>query len=122
MAKPLTKLVVEYEDFERRRWGVRSAITQVSQKAANAVRNMAREYIVEWDAIVTGNLWNSVGVNYLNGGGAEVFASEDYAQFIHDGTRRMAARPFLTQALADYQPQLEKDIKEIIEIKGPARG
>lgn len=41
---------------------------------------------------------------------AAVGASAPYARFVHEGTRRMAGRPFLAQALAAERPGVEQRI------------
>lgn len=41
-----------------------------------------------------------------------VGASVPYARFVHEGTRRMRARPFLTQALAATRPRVAQRIQQ----------
>lgn len=81
---------------------LKSEVTQEVHRAGNATVNRARQIIVRDDAIITGDLWRSVGVEFSNAGqSAEVYASMPYASFVHDGTENMEARPFFDEAIAE---------------------
>lgn len=53
----------------------------------------------------TGNLRNSIGWR-AGPDSLEVFASAHYARYVHDGTRRMRARPFLRDAMVEEVKRL----------------
>lgn len=51
--------------------------------------------------VLTGNLKRSITTKVENSGERGIVGTNaPYARFVHDGTRRMAARPFITQGLA----------------------
>lgn len=54
----------------------------------------------------TGHLINSVGHRVLAPGVAEVVATAEYARLVHDGTRHMSPRPFLTNAARIDRPRV----------------
>lgn len=45
----------------------------------------------------------------------EVVAGVDYASFVEFGTRFMEPQPFLTPAFELVAPQIERDIKEVLQ-------
>lgn len=50
-----------------------------------------------------------------NGLQVEVVAGVDYASFVEFGTRFMEPQPFLTPAFELVAPQIERDIKEVLQ-------
>jgi len=44
---------------------------------------------------------------------SEVSYNTPYAGFVHDGTSKMEARPFLGQAVSAVLPELKKELKDI---------
>lgn len=85
------------------------------RRAAHAVRNRARQNIVASDAIVTGNLWRSITVGETSDTQAEVYSMADYASYVHDGTEKMRARPFLTQAIEAQAEETAQRLKQMVE-------
>jgi HK97 gp10 family phage protein len=94
--------------FDEALAAVTGGLVQEVARAANATRNRARQNIVNMDAILTGDMWRSVGVAITDGGeSAEVYVGVDYASYVHDGTEKMRARPFLDMALAAQVAETE---------------
>lgn len=72
---------------------------------------MAAVLIVERQAkartpVDTGTLRRSVTHGLLSPTSGQVGTNVEYARFVHDGTRFMAGRPFLTDALAASRPAI----------------
>ncbi len=65
----------------------------------------------------TGRLKGSVDRRRIQMMAAEVYAGTNYSKFVHDGTKRMAGRPFFEWALQDYGA-LKKMEKVLIEHVG----
>lgn len=70
-------------------------------------------------AIKTGFLRSSIGVQSVMAYRATVVASAYYGIYVHEGTRYMRARPFLTAGLQDAAPGIEdifgKRVNKLIE-------
>lgn len=69
----------------------------------------------EMPAIDTGNLANSVQVEFETETVAIVFTNADYAANLEYGTMRMAPRPFFVPAAEEVRPQFEADARRIGE-------
>lgn len=54
---------------------------------------------IELAPVKTGTLRRSIRVQHISGLEAWIGSKLDYARFVHDGTRRMAARPYLLQGM-----------------------
>lgn len=60
----------------------------------------------------TGNLLNNIGHD-LGVGSAEVFAAAEYSVYVHEGTRYMAPRPFLANALTTVGRTMQARVARI---------
>ena len=56
----------------------------------------------------TGLLRRSITTRMLSRTSGQVGTNIEYARFVHDGTRYMAARPFLTQGLDASRPTIDE--------------
>lgn len=63
----------------------------------------------------TGRLMSSLNVTRSGSVTAEVVANVEYAEHLEFGTRRMAARPFMTPALEQERPNYERGLRELTE-------
>jgi HK97 gp10 family phage protein len=111
-----TRVVVEEDRFDEADAAVRKALVQEVHRAGNAARNIARQIIVRDGAIITGDLWRSVGVEFTKRGqAAELYATVPYASFVHDGTSKMPPRPFFDEAVEEVSKGLEARLKTAFE-------
>lgn len=62
----------------------------------------------------TGNLKNSGHVDTGNLTATIAYGAE-YAVYVHEGTRRMAARPFLRSAFDSVAPEIERALRKVVE-------
>lgn len=53
--------------------------------------------------------------HYLKPLEGEIFPTVDYAIYVHEGTKYMAARPFMEQGLKYAKPTIENYFKDAIE-------
>lgn len=75
------------------------AVRDARHKAALDCQALSRQNIVSMGAVDTGNLLNSQeAVPEAGDGTSETRSNAEYSGFVHDGTRFMAARPFLRLA------------------------
>lgn len=65
----------------------------------------------------TGNLRRSIGSEEV-GDVVEVYAEAEYAEYVHEGTRHMAPRPFLARAAADEEERLGFIARRIAKEEG----
>lgn len=90
------------------------------KKTAYDIEADAKALIISLGAVDTGNLLNSVTTS-ISGDGrhgsmtAEVGPTAEYGIYVHEGTSRMGARPFLTTAFDSRAPLLEKAIAQLAE-------
>lgn len=61
----------------------------------------------------TGNLKNNKTINTGSNGQGFVHWHAEYAGFVHNGTRYMAARPFIAEAVAQVWPLYQKAISDL---------
>lgn len=61
----------------------------------------------------TGNLKNNKTINTGSGGQGFVHWHAEYAGFVHNGTRYMAGRPFIMQAVQQVWPLYQKAIADL---------
>lgn len=64
--------------------------------------------------VSTGNL-RQTHVKTIIGLTGILYPTADYAEYVHGGTKRMKARPWLDQASEDLQPQVEEYSNEFLE-------
>lgn len=77
------------------------------QKGAHAVQAQAMTTV----PVDTGNLKNSHATTSEGPLSAKVSASTPYAIYVHEGTYKMAGRPWLRQALEGQAPRIVADIQ-----------
>ena len=81
-------------------------IQQVGDQVADTARNEA--------PVRTGRLQGSIH-SERTADGCRISADAPYAGYVNGGTRRMAARPFMTNALLDAQEKIVQKISERVE-------
>lgn len=85
-------------------------LNQVLHKILTEVALTVERYSKQVTPVDTGRLRASIGTSFLvsggltRGGTARVAPHTDYAGWVHDGTRRMGARPFMRWG-AEYAEQ-----------------
>ena len=104
------------QELARLTYDLRRASTEAQKKAWAAVRKAA--YDVQAQAKVrapvdTGNLQNSITVGPAGPMAFEVGPHAHYGYWVENGTRRMAAQPYLMPAFDQVVPQLDKALEEI---------
>lgn len=62
----------------------------------------------------TGNLKNNKTINTGAGGKGFVHWHAEYTGFVHNGTRYMAGRPFIEQAVQQVWPLFQAAMKELV--------
>lgn len=87
-----------------------STLSEGMREAAFAVETAAKRQITSGRnrAIKTGFLRASIGVTSVLPFQAKVQAGAFYGIYVHEGTRYMRARPFLSDGLKDAVPEIEK--------------
>lgn len=99
---------------------VLAAIPAAIGKALEAIGIMAEGHVVgymtEHHIVDTGRLRNSITHTIDNGGKAAIVGTNvEYATYVHEGTHKMAGRPFLTATVTkhskEYRDELEKHLK-----------
>lgn len=93
--------------------GSAALIARATSAIVAAVTESAEDLVGEAQSrtpVDTGTLKASIHVDGVHVGTGEISArvatggeANEYAVFVHEGTRKMAARPFLSQALADNE-------------------
>lgn len=81
--------------------------------AAAALDADVRQQIEAVGAVDTGNMLNSTGHQMQGPRRAVVFVGADYSRYVHDGTSRMAGRPFFTQAIELFRPAFAARVKSL---------
>jgi HK97 gp10 family phage protein len=84
----------------------------VVKKAAYDLERGTKAQIQAMGAVDTGNMLNSVSTDISGDGrfgamSAEVGPTADYSIYVHEGTSRMAGRPFLSTAFDAMLPGFE---------------
>jgi len=74
---------------------------------------LTRVQIVTFGAVDTGHMLNSVASTPQGPKRALVFVGAEYAHFVNNGTRKMAARPFFDTAISIFKPQWETAVKSL---------
>lgn len=102
---------------------LRRASGSVGKTASAALRKTALD--IEGDAKIlapvdTGNLMNSISTTITGDGrrgqmSAEVGPTAEYGIYVHEGTSRMAGRPFLADAFDRRIPMFEEAVRQIAE-------
>lgn len=64
-----------------------------------------------WD---TGNLINSHGRRRVGADTWEVMSPAEYSIFVHEGTKRMSARPWFDEGLITAQPKIEAMLQRAV--------
>ena len=86
-------------------------------KVAEDLQAKAMQNIQAMGAIDTGNLLNS-GEVLVEDGRIIVIFNAEYSFWVHQGTRRMAGRPYLLKALEDVRNGLPGDIGLEVRLGG----
>lgn len=101
---------VDYSNFELDMDAIESAIEEALEESANAIEKGAKNNT----PVDTGRLRNSIEAE-TNGMEANIGTDVYYAGYVHDGTYRMAARPFLFSAADAEIGNLVSNIADAIE-------
>lgn len=92
----------------------RGRASQVVRKTVADLEAAAKGNIVAMDAVDTGNLHNETRGTMKDDLNGEVGPQGvEYARYVHDGTVKMAGRPFLTNAADEVRPSFEAAMREI---------
>ncbi len=97
-------------------------ITGAPEKVALALRNVIYQasLLIERESKInapvdTGRLRASIATD-IHPLSAEVHTNTNYARFVHDGTRFMAARPFMTNAVKSLDGRFEEIIAAELKV------
>lgn len=88
-----------------------------ANKAFKAVVIQMRNLAVQNCPVDTGALKSSVASFPVENGAdgeCQLGSNMDYADFVHDGTHKMPARPFIQYAIDQLEPQLEQAVFDAI--------
>lgn len=109
---------VKVEGLEKANERLQAIAKQLPKEADRLVQDKAEKIFSLSQELVpvdTGILQRS-GVHKHEFLISEVAYNTPYAKFVHDGTSRMEARPFLGQAVSAVLPEIQKEIKEIAKL------
>lgn len=84
--------------------------SMLTQKSATDAANHARTNIVDMSAVDEGELLGSVSDE-----GNRTTVSAPHAQWVNDGTSRMAARPFWDQTLATMEGEFAGGAEKLLK-------
>lgn len=92
------------------------------RKAPDRARGLVKKAAFELEAraktvvrVETGNLKNSIRTSFENAGMTGVVSTAvEYAAYVEFGTRRMAARPYMTPAAEQVRKSFERAVSEEI--------
>lgn len=90
--------------------GIREAAFIVEKKSKIAISTGRTR------AIDTGNLRSSIRVAEVKPFRAEIRPTANYGIYVHEGTRRMRPRPFMTIGLKDSVRDIEKILNQRVKI------
>jgi len=115
------QIKVDIKNLEAIRRGLQKFPETIVPKLKEAVTKSA--FLVEREAkmlapVDTGRLRSSINTSYGIGPlgiGAKVATDVEYAIYVHEGTSRMRARPFMKQAAEMSVPQIEKFFENAVE-------
>lgn len=94
------------------------AITrEFAEKVAEDLKGQAMLNIQEMGAVDTGNLLGS-GEVLVEDGRIVVIFNAEYSFWVHDGTRRMAGRPYLLKALGEVRGGLPTGVGLDVRLGG----
>jgi HK97 gp10 family phage protein len=92
-----------------------SAASGLSDVALEAIQNKML-YGYYRPILQTGALFDSVSAQVKrvsqNGFTVEAGAGMPYAKYVHDGTRKMTARPFITDGLTEATPEIRQALSK----------
>lgn len=109
MAQPKVQIRVEFNRFP-----------DLVQKAPGRARELVKKAAYELEAraktevpVDTGNLKNSISTSFENDGLTGVVSTNvEYAAYVEFGTRRMAARPYMTPAAEQVRKSFERAVRD----------
>lgn len=113
----VTQLAVEFEGVPAR---LELMTRTVVRRTGQATVARAQKNLIAADAVDTGNLLGSVGVDVdADGLGFVAGPTADYGHFVEDGTSRMPGRPYMVPA---FDTELEKAIAAVEQLAARALG
>lgn len=86
------------------------------QKSIRKTAFLIERYSKRGTPVKTGRLRSSIGVD-LGNLYARIAPHTNYAGFVHEGTRYMAARPFMRWGLERALPEIPEDFKKEVEFE-----
>lgn len=105
-------------DLSKAAGAVGAKAAAVVRKSTLDIEAETKRQIIAMDAVDTGNMLNSVS-STIRGDGrfstieGEVGPTAEYSGYVHDGTSRMAGRPFLATAADMHIPTFEAAMGQI---------
>lgn len=99
---------------------VGSLVSAVLRKTAFDIEADGKMLVEAYDAVDTGDMMNSISTSFEGDGrfgsmSAEIGPTVEYAVYVHDGTDRMAARPFLSDAFDRRAPGYTEALAQVAE-------
>lgn len=85
-----------------------TAAVMLVERNTKQITPVRRPDVVRETGIQGGTLRRSITHRLLSPTSGEVGTNVEYARFVHDGTRFMAARPFLVQGLDTSRPTIDR--------------
>lgn len=116
------QIKVEVKNIEELKRGLQKFPDKLVPQLREAVIKSA--FLVEREAKIlspvdTGRLRSSINTSYGFGPlgvGAKVATNVEYAIYVHEGTKRMRARPFMRQAVQASSGQIGKFFETAVEV------
>lgn len=107
MARPISELDDALEAFAR-------ALEDDAEKLLQKIAHSALAHSMKHTPVLTGNLRRSETTR-VERDRAYLGSSAEYAQFVHDGTRFVPARPFFEEGIQDAIPEMADLVRDWLE-------
>jgi HK97 gp10 family phage protein len=88
--------------------GLAEAVDQLQRRIAHRILEVSETTV----PVDTGELRDSGDIEH-DGEGYSVMYTAPHAIFVHNGTRKMPARPFLTQAVNRVDPEFQQEVADL---------
>jgi len=97
-----SRIELEFDASQAASDAIAEALSSVIAAAAFSIEAAAKAVV----PVDTGNLRSSIQTTIIDDMNASVDVGAEYGIFVEYGTRRMAAEPFMTPAVAEVQPTI----------------